>query len=592
MASRAMDRFSRPQPWRIRRWARAFILPFFFYAAAAMAESVEVELDAPKAVRALLQQHVRLLRMDSGDIPAPGPDRAALLRRAQREVADLLATEGYFSPAIRIDRADTANWRLVVEPGESAKVMEADIRFHGEIGENGQEAQRERLLHDWTMPAGTPFRQADWEAAKQALLDALRRERYAAAKFASTLADVDAAAAQVRLAIEVDSGPSFRLGALEVSGLRDLPPDFIARHNPLKEGSIYKRSDLLAFQESLQAAPQLSVAVVSIDPDPQKAAAVPIRVSVTEAAPQRLGFGLGISSNTGYRAETSYRHVNLFRRGWELASGLRLEQRRQSAYADLFLPPGQAGSHRDSAGLSFERSDLEGLRVYTGAAGLARSSRHHDIETQIAARVQREEIHPDDAEKSSYNTLTLNWGWVQRAVDDVLDPRSGHVLEIQLGGGLGLSAQAHNFTRAYGRYQHYFSFGQRNALTLRGEAGATLAHTRDGIPQDFLFRAGGTQSVRGYAYRSLGATEGSATVGGRYLATASAEFVRWIKADAGMAVFIDSGDAADSRESFTAHVGYGFGARWRSPAGPLAIDLAWARGEKRPRLHFGVEVAF
>ena len=39
-------------------------------------------------------------------------------------------------------------------------------------------------------------------------------------------------------------------------------------------------------------------------------------------------------------------------------------------------------------------------------------------------------------------------------------------------------------------------------------------------------------------------------------------------------------------------LGYGLGARWRSPAGPLAIDLAWGHQERSLRLHFGVAVAF
>ncbi|MDR3213121.1 MAG: BamA/TamA family outer membrane protein [Azoarcus sp.] len=576
--------------WRAGLWALVFAGPFFCMSATA-GDGVTVELESPPEVRALLKQYVRLLRMDADSIPAAGPDRAALVRRTRREVADLLATEGYFASMIRIDRADAAKWRLVVEPGARATIVAVDIRFQGEIGADGHEAYREKLRSEWTMPVDAPFRQADWESAKQALLYALRGERYAAAKFASTRADVDSDAARVRLDVVIDSGPTFYLGALDISGLHDLPPDFIARYNTLREGGAYKKQDLLAFQESLQTAPQLSVAVVSIDPDPQKAAAVPVRVAVTEAIPQRLGFGLGFSSNTGYRVETSYRHVNLFGRGWELASGLRLEQRRQSVYADFFLPPEQA-RRRDSAGVSFDRSDLEGLKISTGAVGVLRSIRHDDIETQLATRVQREEIRPDDADKSSYNTLTMNWSWVQRAVDNVLDPRRGHVLEVQLGGGAGLSAQAHNFTRVYGRYQHYFTFGKRNVLTLRGEGGMTLAETRDGVPQDFLFRAGGTQSVRGYAYHSLGVTEGTATVGGRYLVTGSAELVRWIKPSTGLALFIDSGDAADSKDSFRAHTGYGFGGRWLSPAGPLAVDLAWARGERRPRLHFGVSVAF
>ena len=578
--------------WRV--WLLAFVLPLASAVAWAK-EGVAVDLDAPKEVAPLLKQYVRLLNMDAAAIPADGLDRAALVRRTRGEVVELLATEGYFSPRLRIDRADETHWHLVVEPGARATVEAVDIEFQGEIASAADEAQaawRDELRRQWTLQVDAPFRQADWNAAKDALLEALRIERYAAAKLVTTRADVDPETARARLTVVADSGPTFRLGELEVSGLARLPPDFVARFDTLKKGDIYKRRDLLAFQEVLQTAPQFSVVVVSIDPDPARAAAVPVQVMVREAPPQRLGFGFGASSNTGYRVETIYRHVNLLQRGWELSSGLRLEQRRQALFTDLFLPPRDDPYVRDSVGASFERSDLEGLEIYTEAVGVARNIRRNHTETQFSIRVQHEEIRPDDAETNRYSTLTLNWGRVWRAVDDVLNPRRGHVLEIQLGGGVGLSPEAHDFGRLYGRYQHYFTLGKDNVLTLRGEAGATLAETRDGIPQDFLFRAGGTQSVRGYAYRSLGATEGTATIGARYLATASAEYVRWIKPTAGLALFVDTGDAADARDAFKLHTGYGLGGRWLSPAGPLAVDLAWAPREKRPRLHFGIAVAF
>jgi translocation and assembly module TamA len=133
---------------------------------------------------------------------------------------------------------------------------------------------------------------------------------------------------------------------------------------------------------------------------------------------------------------------------------------------------------------------------------------------------------------------------------------------------------------------------ERDVVIMRGELGITAAESREGVPQDFLFRAGGSQSVRGYAYQSLGVEEGDATVGGRYLGTASAEYVHWFQPQWGAAVFVDTGDAADSRGEFELRTGYGAGARWRSPAGPLAVDLAWGHDERRLRLHFGVGIAF
>ena len=127
---------------------------------------------------------------------------------------------------------------------------------------------------------------------------------------------------------------------------------------------------------------------------------------------------------------------------------------------------------------------------------------------------------------------------------------------------------------------------------LRGEAGRTLANSRDGIPQDYLFRAGGTGSVRGYGYQSLGVTEGTAVVGGRYLLTASIEATHWLDEQWGMSTFFDEGNAADTHPSLKLNRSYGFGGRWKSPAGPLAVDLAWGQDSHQPHLHFSLAIPF
>ena len=578
--------------YRLRRFGTAVLCALALGAGggAAAQARVAVELEAPGEVRELLERHLRLLARDT-PLPELAADRSALARRTRREVADLLATEGYFSPTVKLERAAAA-WRLVVEPGARARIGEVAIAFEGELADDPAAAARiARLRANWALPVGEPFRQALWDGAKQRLLDEVGAVRYAAARIAHSRAEVDPDAATVRLTLTVDSGPAFYLGALQVSGLHDLPPDLVARHSTLEAGAPYDRDVLLAFQSALQNAPQFASVIVDIDRDPALAAAAPVRVQIAEARPRHLGFGAGYSSNTGYRVEAGYRDVNLWARGWELSTGLRLEQRRQSAYADVFLPPVEA-RRRDSVGALAERSDLEGLKITTQALAVARHITRGDIETRLTLRVQREALQPDGAESSSADTLTANWAWVQRAVDNVLDPRRGYVLEFQVGGGASVALAEQDFVRFYARYQHYFPVRESDALIVRMEGGATLAERRDGIPQDFLFRAGGTQSVRGYAYQSLGVKEGDATVGGRYLLAGSAEYVRWFRPDWGAAVFVDSGDAADSRAEFRARTGYGVGARWRSPAGPLAVDVAWGQDERRLRLHFGVAIAF
>ena len=118
------------------------------------------------------------------------------------------------------------------------------------------------------------------------------------------------------------------------------------------------------------------------------------------------------------------------------------------------------------------------------------------------------------------------------------------------------------------------------------------ADARAGIPTTFLFRTGGDRTVRGYAFESIGVPQGNAIVGGRYLAIGSIEYTRWFAGDWGGAVFVDAGDAFDDRRAFDLAVGYGIGARWRSPIGPFRADIAYGERARSLRLHFSAGFTF
>ena len=120
-------------------------------------------------------------------------------------------------------------------------------------------------------------------------------------------------------------------------------------------------------------------------------------------------------------------------------------------------------------------------------------------------------------------------------------------------------------------------------------AGVTAAK----FPRRIIYlSAGGTGSVRGYAYQSLGVKEGAAIVGGRYLAVGSIEATHWLDESWGIAAFVDAGDAVDSLQDARLAVGYGLGGRWRSPAGPLGVDLAYGQRTSEFQLHFSLAIPF
>src|SRR5690606_39410091 len=126
----------------------------------------------------------------------------------------------------------------------------------------------------------------------------------------------------------------------------------------------------------------------------------------------------------------------------------------------------------------------------------------------------------------------------------------------------------------------------------RGQVGEGSGGGREAVPSDLLFRTGGDQSVRGYPFNTLGVEESGAIVGGTVLGVASAELVYHFTPAWGAAIFTDAGDAADSWDDFDFNHGSGLGVRWRSPVGPVNLDVARAHESGDWRLHFVIGYGF
>ena len=572
-----------------------------------------IRLEAPDSVRTLLQRYLDLPET-TRDNDAAGADRSldeagrlALERRLRQEGGELLATEGYFSP--RIDLQTSANALLVeVEPGPRAQIGAVTIDFRGAL----TVAERQRLNAQWSLATGEPFRQADWDAAKQGLLRELLTVDHAGARLISSEAAVDVAQSRVDLDLVYDAGPRYRYGEIRIDGLSRYSNALVERYlRPLQSGAPYRQEDLLAVQTALQNTPYFASVRVDLvrnedgapdaiappvegtaTADGDEVVLAPIAIRLREQAPFELTLGTGYSTNTGARVEANFRSADLFGKAWELHTGARIEQLSQSAYADVFMPP-DGERHRDSFGTAFENSKIQGLGIKRVALAASRVQTRGSVEQRLGLSWQYEQQKPNNAPETTNRALTPTVGWLWRDAKDPLDPSEGISAQLQLGAAAKSVLSDQSFFRTYVRYSQGIRLSSEANLLLRGEVGITAAPSRQGIPQNFLFRAGGSNSVRGYAYQSLGVKEGSATVGGRYLVTLSAEYIRWLNEQWGVATFIDAGEAADSASDVTKlALGYGLGARWKSPAGPLAVDLAWGQREKELRLHFSLAIPF
>lgn len=606
--------------WLLSALAARISFPLYaIFIAAAMTTTAKaagvnytVALEAPRAYRDLLRDNLALYRYrNDANLDLAGLRR--LYAKTPKEIADLLATEGFYAPRIEADlRAvrGTGAWQitLTVVPQQAARVGAVDIAFTGAIAGDtpALNAFRERLRAQWQLPPGRRFRQADWEAAKRALLRALLIERFPAARIDASEARVDVGAKRVALSLTVNSGPEYAVGQVEITGLQRYPESVVHNLAPFKPGAPYVQEELLALQTRLQDSGYFKSVAVRIDTEAAAArqskdapstradhtpVRVPVQVEVVENERRRVGFGTGYSTDTGARGRVQYDDMNLRARGWRGKTGLEVDRVRQGITAGLDFPLRASGA-RDSINSALVHQDLTGETLDSARIAAARTQPRGGYERTLTLQYQYEEQTLAGAPGDIRQALTANVAWLRRRTDDLFYPTRGYAINYQIGGAAAALLSDRTFARGYIKGARYFPLGDDVALMLRGEIGAVETESRLGIPADFLFRTGGDQTVRGYPVASLGVPVGNAVVGGRVLAVVSAEATWWFKRPWGAAVFYDRGDAADTASDLDPVAGYGAGVRWRSPVGPVQLDVAYGEALARYRVHFSMGFVF
>jgi translocation and assembly module TamA len=566
----------------------------------AQARPLTVTWQAPQPLRGMFQQFLKPPSAEAGE------RRAASLRpwirEVRKRVPEIAASEGYFSANVEIEFDSPAREHatVTVTPGPRTSVAAVDIEFRGDLASDTPEHERRRreLVDAFGLRKGQPMRSPDWEVAKTKLVESLRDLDYAAGALAESQAAGDAEQATAHLHLVLDSGPPFTMGDVEIHGLKHYSESTVRRLVDLQRGERFSMERLTTLQRLVQTGPWFSSVVIDVPRDPQHPDLVPVNLTVVERPRREVGLALGYGTDDGARAEAAFRDRNVLDR-FDLQSSLRLAQKDQIGYADFYANPGLAHlphygdvPFTDSFGVLVEHSDISNLVSRRFAIAGYRHFRLEKFETQAGLSYQIERTEPQGSDETIRRALAPVVQFTWRFVDNIFDPRRGGVLNVQLAAGFKSFFSGDDFLKTYLQYQHWIALGPMDQLVLRTEWGRTFVTSRQKIPEDFLFRAGGSRSNRGYAYQSLGVQEGDAVVGGRYLATGTAEYVHWLNDKWGAAVFTDIGDAADSIAAWQPLKSYGVGARFRTPAGPFALDLAYAERDHKFRLAFSVNVAF
>lgn len=585
-------------------------------AAAPPAFTLKVQTDNASA-RALLEQHLELQRFRA----LPGLQAGELRRLTDAlpgNARELLATLGYFKPAIQVHTSDGTPPTITVsvEPGTQTHVASTNIRLTSPGDEAARASREARLQKDFTLQPGEPFTQQAWDDAKTQDLRALQQRRFPAARIATSRADIDADTSQAHLSVAYASGPAYRFGPLVIEGGTRYDSTGIARIARLPEGEAYSQSGMLDAQQRLAASGYYDSVFLTLGtPEPPAApeaanheaaeVTAPVTAHVRDAKLQKAVFGIGFSTDSGPRLSLDHTHNRLPWLGWRALSQWQLSDKLKNLSTTWSGLP-HADGWRWVGGAALKREDTGSFVTDSTQWRLGRSKDGDHAQRSHWLQYDLSRSHGDSAPPMAA-ALSANWGWTWLHFNHDANPTRGWGLGAELAVGSTLRGAHDPFVRALLRWQGYVplarvqmneQLSRSSRLALRLAGGSLIARQQAAIPATQLFLTGGDTSVRGYAWQSLGArVQGNQIYGGRHMVVASVEWQRPIAlrgnlTDFESTAFIDVGAVGDTPAEMRPRVGVGMGLRWNSPVGPLQADVAWGVQSRQLRLHLRLGYSF
>jgi translocation and assembly module TamA len=510
---------------------------------------------------------------------SPAELRAAY-SEADEQVRQALEPFGYYAAQVQKDLSGDAGsgWKakLTVQPGEPAVVRRANVAVEGEGKDQRRVAE---AVQNFQPKEGARLDHPTYEASKTVIEASLRGSGYLDAKPLAKRVTVRPEENSAEVDLRYESGPRYKFGDVRFSGDAPFPENFLDDFVPWRKDAYFNSEQVLNLQQRLVDADYFELVSVQPALDEKKDGSVPIDVLLKRDERTVYSGEVYYSTDFGAGVRVGAQRRWLNRKGHKADAQVEYSQRLQEAAVHYQIPRPSREDRSYDFGVAYrdETTDVTRSRNFQIAASRS-EKRWHGFTRTIGLKylVGDFEI-GDEEDELEFGSSKLLWAegtLSRRRVNDRLAPRKGYVADF----GLRLASEAlisdTDIVQSWIRGTWLIPQGDQSRFKLRGELGAMSVGNFDALPPDLRFFAGGDRSIRGFDYHEIGEeNDNGLVIGGKYLAVVSGEYEWYFKEDWGAAVFVDAGDAFS--DQFSVNVGAGVGLRWRSPLGPIRLDVGF-----------------
>jgi translocation and assembly module TamA len=427
------------------------------------------------------------------------------------------------------------------------------------------------------------------------LLNALQEEGYAFASVDVPVAYEIPDEAALDVSFHVVRGEPAAIGAIALSGLKGVHESFVRARLKLRTGDLFNPRRLEDARRDLLGLGVFNSVTMKLGDRPDADGRVPLTIVLVERLRHTLGFNAGYSSDLGGSAGVRWSNRNTFGNGEQLnlaATALELGGHATTGVgynitAQLVKPDIGA---RDQ-NLQFNVGTLkQSLQAYDQTAVTASTLLTHRFTPtwvgSIGVSGEREQI---TQETLIYDYTLLGLPIAAKyngtgLVNPLEDPLHGLRASFSVTPTRALTAIPSTFIVAQADAAAYFDVNGlgwtppgRSVIAVRGLIGQVRGAAPFDLPPDQRFYGGGSGTIRGFRYQSVGPqfTDGNPK-GGTAVDAATVEFRQRIARQFGAAVFVDAGATSADGHPLQGRpsIGVGLGGRYYTAIGPIRVDVA------------------
>ncbi len=512
----------------------------------------------------------------------------ALYLRSLSDIADVLQANGYYNHEVSDSlRQEGEDWvaEFNIQPGPPVIINSLLVEL---VGEGSDDPELGRTVNEFPLTVDMTLNHSLYESGKRRILNLANDRGYLDAIYRSHTISINNQEHTARIDLVLDTGRRYLFGTVNMPDTV-IDRDILDRYIPFRDGAPYDANQLIVFGQKLRDSNYFDEAIVYASQQDAQDYRIPITVVLTPRPENNIRAGVGYGTDSGPRLVASWDNRYINRRGHRLDTDLRLSQTTSDITGSYAMPDFRGnGAELDLlSSLSTEKTDTsisDAFRLGVRQGRLVKSW------NEAVSLVYQYESFKVADEGNNTRLLMPELRYWKTSADAAFYTNSGYRLNFNLKGAARGALSDMTFIQAVISGKYIRPVAGHGRFIARGEAGASYVPEFSELPASIRFFAGGDNSIRGFDVQALGPlNDDGQVIGGKYLTVGSLEYEHRLNDKWGVAVFSDFGNAYnDFSDRFVYSTGLGL--RWKTPVGPLRVDVAAGLSEDDVpfRLHINI----